>query len=293
MGRAPKPNEPEVIDLLRRCAGEFKDVRLDLEVEGRSLEYPIGELATPMLFAFEHLRDGKPAPEIVGNDVDGKPFKLSDYRGKVVVVDSFSDWCPFCVRMYPEERELTRKLAGKPFAMPGVNCDSTDTLRQILADQKVTWRCWSDGKQGPIATKWQLDGYPLMFVLDHDGVIRHRFDGMTQPRALEQAVTPLIKADGRRVLTGGDTRVILWDADTGAPIRRLEGHSTLISSASFLPDGRRAVSSSFDRSIRLWDLETGKEIHRFEGHPREVTWSAVSPDARLAAWPGTGGTLIV
>ncbi len=82
----------------------------------------------------------------MGSDVDGKSFKLSDYSGKVVILDFFADWCPYCVRMYPEEREPAEKMADKPFAMLGVNCDSPDTLRQILADKKVTWRCWSDGK---------------------------------------------------------------------------------------------------------------------------------------------------
>ena len=96
-----------------------------------------------------------------------------------MVVDFFADWCPYCVKMYPEERELTEKLKGKPFAILGVNCDSQDTLRQILADKRVTWPCWSDGKVGPITEQWQLTGFPLMFVIDHEGVIRHKFEGQT------------------------------------------------------------------------------------------------------------------
>jgi WD40 repeat protein len=82
------------------------------------------------------------------------------------------------------------------------------------------------------------------------------------------------------VLTGGDTSLILWDADSGQEIRRLRGHTGLIGNVALLPDGRRAVSGSFDRTIRLWDLESGQELHRFVGHPREVTWVAVSPDGR-------------
>jgi WD40 repeat protein len=78
---------------------------------------------------------------------------------------------------------------------------------------------------------------------------------------------PAVSPDGRSVLTGGDTRVILWDASDGKIIWRFDGHSGLLSRVSFLPDGKRVISSSYDKTIRLWDLQTGKEIYRFVGHP--------------------------
>ncbi len=309
----PKFDEPEVIGLLKRCSGEFKDVRLEFEVEGRTVEYPLGELAGPLLFALEHLSVGKKAPEIVGTDIDGKTFKLSDSRGKVVVLDFFADWCPFCVSMYPEERDLARKLAGKPFAILGVNCDSPDTLRQVLADQKVTWRCWSDGKEGPIAKTWQLEGYPLMFVIDHDGVIRHKFEGKTKPGLLQESVNKLIKSvpgfappieevarfsghstgetvefaaispDGGRVLSGSaDRMTILWDRKTGQVIRKLGPAGGRILSVLFSPDGRRALAAGEDKVIRLWDLSTGKLLREFRGHSEWVFSLALSPDGRFA-----------
>ena len=60
----------------------------DLEYRGRN----IAKRAEGKLFAAEHLAIGKVAPEIVGADVDGKEMKLSDYRGKVVVLDFWGDW---------------------------------------------------------------------------------------------------------------------------------------------------------------------------------------------------------
>mgnify|MGYP006265135675 FL=1 len=52
----------------------------------------LADLVGNELFAFENLRVGKQAPEIKGEDVEGVAFKLSDYRGKVVVVDFWGDW---------------------------------------------------------------------------------------------------------------------------------------------------------------------------------------------------------
>ena len=52
----------------------------------------VGETAGAELFEIRHLQPGKPAPEIVGEDIDGTEFKLSDYRGKVVLLDFWGDW---------------------------------------------------------------------------------------------------------------------------------------------------------------------------------------------------------
>ena len=102
--------------------------RIDSSGEGQSADYRLAEVVKPLIYEAENLSVGRVAPDIVGKGVDGKEFKLSDYRGSVVVVDFFADWCPFCVKMYPEERELVQAMAGRPFAILGVNCDGEDAL---------------------------------------------------------------------------------------------------------------------------------------------------------------------
>jgi hypothetical protein len=52
----------------------------------------VGDAADAELFELRHLQPGKPAPEITGTDIDGKAFQLSDYRGKVVLLDFWGDW---------------------------------------------------------------------------------------------------------------------------------------------------------------------------------------------------------
>ena len=52
----------------------------------------LGEMAASELFVIQHLSVGKEAPDIVGEDLDGEEFKLSDYRGKVVMLDFWGDW---------------------------------------------------------------------------------------------------------------------------------------------------------------------------------------------------------
>ncbi len=66
------------------------------------------------------------------------------------------------------------------------------------------------------------------------------------------------------------------------PFRVFAGHTGMVRSVAFLPDGRRALSGSWDGTMRLWDLEPAKELRRFDGHTRGINGLAVTPDGRRA-----------
>jgi S1-C subfamily serine protease/peroxiredoxin len=183
-------NKPEhhatVFQLLDRCSKEFKDLKLD---DGSDLAAAAEEYRIKV----KHLSVGAEAQEIDGKDAQGKPMKLSDFRGKVVMLDFFADWCPHCVVMYPHERELVKRYKDKPFALLGVNGDSADTMDQLIAEGKVTWRCWPDGRSGVIARKWHITGFPTIFLIDARGVIRETYSGRPEQKQLDAALEKLIQ----------------------------------------------------------------------------------------------------
>lgn len=122
------------------------------------------------------LKVGKVAPGIVGEDLDGKPLKLDDHRGKVVVLVFWATWCVPCMEMIPHERELVERMEGKPFLLIGVNADEADKrdkTRKAARDERMNWPSFWDGLGGPIQLRYNVDHFPSIYVLDQGGVIRY------------------------------------------------------------------------------------------------------------------------
>lgn len=76
--------------------------------------------------------------------------------------------------MYPDERSLVRRLSNEPFALVGVNSDPAEDYREAIEREGITWPNFWDGgdPQGPISTQWGVMGWPTIYILDHEGIIR-------------------------------------------------------------------------------------------------------------------------
>ncbi len=96
--------------------------------------------------------------------------------------------------MLPHEREMVIRLKDKPFTLLGINSDeSRSALREILKDEKITWPNIYGGptNKNAIARKWNVWGWPTIYILDHEGIIRHK--GL-RDEAMEEAVNELLGA---------------------------------------------------------------------------------------------------
>jgi WD40 repeat protein len=100
-------------------------------------------------------------------------------------------------------------------------------------------------------------------------------------------------ADGRMILTAGDTTARLWDAATGKEIRTFPGHSKTIVSAAFSPDEQVILTAGFDDTARLWDAATGKEIKLFEDALLAIKSAAFSPDGRMILARGLNAVRLI
>src|ERR1043166_977838 len=83
--------------------------------------------------------------------------------------------------MFPHERSLVERLKDKPFALIGIDSDENlAQLRPHLEEEKITWRsfwCGKKGTFGAIPGKWNVHGWPTLYVIDAKGVIRFKSVG--------------------------------------------------------------------------------------------------------------------
>lgn len=149
---------------------------------------------TPQVKTFEV---GDMAPEIEGEDVKGEAFRLSEYRGQVVVLDFWGLWCPHCRTMFPTGRAMVERLAEQPFVWLGVNSDrDREHLKTAMKREQINWRSFWDGgsPSGPIAAAWNVLGWPTIYVLDAQGMIRFKnLRGSELEVAVEQLLAELVE----------------------------------------------------------------------------------------------------
>lgn len=138
---------------------------------------------------------GKPAPEVESITLEGKKVKLSDYKGKVVLLDIWATWCPPCRAMIPHERELVKKMAKKPFVLVSVSADDEkDALVKFLEKEPMPWTHWWDsGAESPVLKKYRVRAFPTLYLIDHTGEIKQKWVGKPEGDALDKAIEEVVK----------------------------------------------------------------------------------------------------
>lgn len=157
----------------------------------------LADVARAKLDELENIQVGKPAPAIDGMGMDGKPLKLSDYKGKVVVLVFWGTWCGPCMAQVPHEREMAKRYQDRPFAILGIDCDSDKSAAlKVMKKEGITWPNWNDGDpgEGPIVKSYHVKGFPTIIVLDEHGTIRQKdVIGSSLDKAVDELLANLEK----------------------------------------------------------------------------------------------------
>lgn len=124
---------------------------------------------------------GKPAPDFTGTDINGKTIKLSDYKGNIVVIESYNSDCPFCHNQYRTGamQELQRDLAAKGvvwLVVDSVNKNNfsyrtPEQARKEMAAEKMDATAWIDDHSGDIGHLYDMKTTPDMYVIDKNGTL--------------------------------------------------------------------------------------------------------------------------
>ncbi len=131
--------------------------------------------------AFAAAEVGKTAPDFSATDINGQTHKLSDYQGKIVVLESYNLDCPFCHNHYRTGamQELQQDLATKGVVWLLVNSvtpkspshRSREAARKEWAREKIHATAWLDDSSGTIGRTYGMRTTPHMFVINQEGVL--------------------------------------------------------------------------------------------------------------------------
>ena len=137
---------------------------------------------------------GGATPQLALQDLAGKPHRLGDYRGKVVLVNFWATWCEPCREEMPSMNRLRASLAGQPFEVLAVNlAESESRIRRFVEQVPLEFTVLMD-RDSATARAWQARVLPISFLVGPDGRIRYSVVGeidWTQER-VRKAIVALI-----------------------------------------------------------------------------------------------------
>jgi len=127
---------------------------------------------------------GKPAPDFSATDITGKTVKLSDYKGKIVVLESYNSDCPFCNNQYQTGamQDLEKEMAGKGVVWLIVNSVNPNNpshrtpaqAKQEINDKKIVTTAWIDDSSGTVGHLYDMKTTPDMYVIGKDGLLAYQ-----------------------------------------------------------------------------------------------------------------------
>jgi peroxiredoxin len=136
---------------------------------------------------------GGPAPEIALPDLQGQEVKLSDLRGKVVLVNFWATWCKPCKEEMPAMQAAYDKLRDKGFVVLAVNeLEDVKRVAEHIQTHGHTFPVVMD-HNNRVANRYGVVGLPASFLVDPQGIVRERISGNL---LTEQTITEMVKRYG-------------------------------------------------------------------------------------------------
>ena len=145
----------------------------------------------------------KPAPDFALKDADGKTVRLSDYKGKVVLLDFWATWCGPCKLEIPWFTDMEHARKDKGFEVLGVSMDDNgwEDVKPFLAELKVNYRVVI-GDDAVANAYGGVDSLPTTFLIDKQGRIAAIHVGLTGRKEFEDGVDALLQEGNTPVNAG-------------------------------------------------------------------------------------------
>ena len=132
----------------------------------------VAKIAEDEFYVIRYLTKGRVAPDLTGIDSAGRPMKLSDHQGKVIMLVFWSSNMPDAKRVVRMITDFGLKMQDRPFVIIGVNQDSLAILRDLESDDTVTWTSFTDPNL-ELSQEYRATNPAVVYVLDRDRKIQY------------------------------------------------------------------------------------------------------------------------
>lgn len=141
-------------------------------------------------------KEDKPtAPTFTLKDLSGREVSLSDFRGKVVLLDFWATWCPPCLLSIPHLNALHRAYGERGFEILGINLDQgdPDNLSAFVEKMKITYPILIGTSE--VTKQYGVNPIPTGFLVDREGHLRVRIIGFNETiqESMAQEIEKLLK----------------------------------------------------------------------------------------------------
>jgi len=130
------------------------------------------------------------APDFTLKDLNGKDVKLSDYKGKVVILNFWAVWCKYCKQEMPDFNELNKELEkDNEVVIIAINSqESPDTVKDYLSSNDINLKVLLD-QDGSVTQTYGVSGLPNTFIINKDGSLYTYIPGATDKETLLQILS--------------------------------------------------------------------------------------------------------
>ncbi len=175
----------EVTRMAELVAAEYSDVEVFAGDTG-------GEAIRPVLYALENLAIGAELPEATAQRIGGDQESLSQYRGKVLLLDFWATWCAPCIASLPDVERLQNLLADRDFQVITISIDdNVELVGEFMEDRMdLPYVNWFVGVQSKLYDDWAIQGVPTYIAVDRDGLVLGR------SHDVESLYGPILEATG-------------------------------------------------------------------------------------------------
>ncbi len=155
------------------------------------------------------------APNFTLTDIDGNVFSLSDYRGKVVLLDFFGTWCHPCVQQVSHLKDLYEKF-GEKLVIISISPEEEQVLRDFRDQHGIEWTIARDTAN--VFDAYNIQYIPTLMILDHGGHIRYTHIGLTEEGILRSEIEDLLP---KTIYVDDDNTSGPWDGTQEHPYQNI------------------------------------------------------------------------